>query len=393
MIKLLLFIRLLSFNLHALNRDQGSPQFQEPVPVNADISIPSVDINEGQNLDAVLREDGISISKEKILAPQDVFLQKDLPLTPVSHPKESSPASLRSEDENTGKPQTFQVGGENGRSQIHSKAWGKLKYFASKFLKRGLGQKSFSSLWDGDAFKGERDGQLGSLLARGPPAIIEVRNAGEVAQAIPNTNAALEHFREQLMEAFWNGEIHSIKVYHYPGGQGGDIITVDVSHSPTLVEILPDLLPHERRLLESLLKSGVSQLQVVLIEGGVREQSTPDLVLDGKMAEMKSVHSMSSFPLFLNKANSQIYKHAERHGLGLGTVVINLTDDERVPVLEILKAIESWREIPEGDKVASPYQGKHPNVKHPLAVERIEVFARQEHRVFVRGADGNFRVL
>ncbi len=393
MIKLILLIRLLSFNSHALNRDQTFSQSQEPVLVNINVPIPSIDANEGQNLDAVLEEDGVSISKEKIRAPQEVLLQKDLPPTSAPQMDENPPASLGLGDERAVKPQTPLVGQEGNRSHIHSKAWGRLKSFASKFLKRGIRQQSFSSLWDGDGFKGERDGQLGSLLSRGPPAVIEVHNAGEVSAAIPNTNAALEHFREQLMEAFWNGKIHSIKVYHYPGGQGGDIITVDVSHSPALVEILPDLLPHERRLLESLLKSGVNQLQVVLIEGGVREQSTPDLVLDGKMAEMKSVHSMSSFPLFLNKANSQIYKHGERHGLGLGTVVINLTDDERVPVSEILKAIQAWREIPEGSKVASPYQGKHPNVKHPLAVERIEVFARQEHRTFVLRTDGNFRVL
>ncbi len=392
MIKLILLIRLLSFNLHALNRDEASSQFQEPVPVNINVSIPALDVNQGQDLNAALQEDDTAISKEKILAPEEVFPQKDLPLALSAQPAENLPASLGAISGNEGKPQALQSGQEEGRAQIHSKAWKRLKSFASKFLKRGIRQES-SSLWDGDSFKGEREGQSGSLLARGPPTVIEVHNAGEVAQAIPNNNAALEHFREQLMEAFWNGKIHSIKVYRYPGGNGGEIITVDVSHSPALVEILPDLLPHERRLLESLLKSGASQLQVVLIEGGVREQSTPDLVLDGRMAEMKSVHSLSSFPLFLNKANSQIYKHAERHGLGLGTVVINLTDEERVPVLEILKAIQSWREIPEGDKVASPYQGKHPNVKHPLAVDRIEVFARQEHRVFVRGTDGNFRVL
>ncbi len=286
----------------------------------------------------------------------------------------------------------YQAGEQNGHFQLHSKTLLSLKTFAAENDLSPDSRQMSSSLWDGEGFKGD-DGKSASILSRGPPTVIHVQNAGEVARAIPNTNAALEHFREQLMEAFWNGKIKSLKVYHYPGGKGGDIITVDVSHSPALVEILPDLLPHERVLLESLLKSGVSQLQVVLIEGGVREQSTPDLVLDGRMAEMKTVHSFAGFSLFLNKANSQIYKHAQRHGLGWGTAVLHLRDNETVPVEDVLEAIRWWQAIPVGDKIASPYRDKSPIEKYPLALDRIEVFARHDHKVFIKKADGTFGVL
>ncbi len=393
MIKLLLLLRLVSLSSHALDRAEDASQPQTLAPINVNISIPSVN-NEDQNLNsAVLEQDAVLSPRQEILSSEDVLLQKNPILAPVKsvglldHFK-----PLAAENFTAPRIWSYSSGQQNQYSQIHSKTLLRLKYFAKKLLNNGSLQ-GFSSAWDGAGFSGGNDGKNRSLLARGPPTIIHVQNAGEVARAIPNTNAALEHFREQLAVAFGNGKIQSLKVYHYPGGNGGDIITVDVSHSPALVEILPDLLPHERVLLESLLKSGVNQLQVVLIEGGVREQSTPDLVLDGRMAEMKTVHSLKGFPLFLNKANSQIYKHAERHGLGWGTAVLNLTDHETVPVEEILDAIHWWQSIPVGDKIDSPYRDKSPIAKYPLALDRIEVFARQDHKVFVKKADGTFEVL
>ncbi len=391
MIKLIVFLRLLSLNSHAVNRAENSPQFQQSLPVNINVSIPSAN-EEGLNLNnTLLQKDEISTSKIEDIPGQDILLQKNPVLIPAEQTEGLEQSQLASGNLTTPRVWAYQSGQQNQHSKIHSKTFLSLKSLASKFLSRNLRQTS-SSLWDGESFKGD-DGKSASLLSRGPPNIIEVQNAGEVSRAIPNSNAALEHFREQLMGAFWNGKIKSLRVYHYPGGKGGDIITVDVSHSPALVEILPDLLPHERVLLESLLKSGVNQLQVVLIEGGVREQSTPDLVLDGRMAEMKTVHSLSGFPLFLNKANSQIYKHAERHGLGWGTAVLNLTDHETVPVAEVLDAIHWWQAIPAGDKIASPYRDKSPIAKYPLALDRIEVFSRHDHKVFVKKADGTFEVL
>ena len=111
------------------------------------------------------------------------------------------------------------------------------------------------------------------------------------------------------------------------------------------------------------------------------------------MAEMKTVHSAAEFPLFLNKANSQIYKHAQRHGLGWGTAVLHLTDQDTVPVADILEAMRWWQGVPVGDKISSPYWKKSPIEKYPLALDRIEVFARHDHKVFIKKADGTFGVL
>ncbi len=396
MIKLIILLRLLSFNSHALSRVESSSQVQEPLPVNINVPIPSVS-NEDQYTNDTVPEPGvISTSKQEAILNEDALSQESRVLAPIK-PAGSAEILDNSQPLETQKliaPQSeaYQSGKQDENSQVHSKTLLSLKTFAAEKDLSPDSRQMSSSLWDGEGFKGD-DGKSASILSRGPPTVIHVQNAGEVARAIPNTNAALEHFREQLMEAFWNGKIKSLKVYHYPGGKGGDIITVDVSHSPALVEILPDLLPHERVLLESLLKSGVSQLQVVLIEGGVREQSTPDLVLDGRMAEMKTVHSFAGFSLFLNKANSQIYKHAQRHGLGWGTAVLHLRDNETVPVEDVLEAIRWWQAIPVGDKIASPYRDKSPIEKYPLALDRIEVFARHDHKVFIKKADGTFGVL
>jgi len=276
------------------------------------------------------------------------------------------------------------IGPKEETTDIRLAVLSELKRFAVQAVQPNANEPPQSD-WDARV-SGPDDGAKpvlrgGSLLARGPPEITVVKNAADVQRAIPDTSH-LRQFREQLQEKFWRKEIESVRVYSYLGATGGRITTVDVSHAPALVEILPRLYPHERRLIEKLIASGARQIQVALIEGDIVSESTPDLVLDGRMAEMKSILSSqieSALPGVIRHANAQIYKHARRHGLGFGTAVIDLTQEDYVPVDVVLGLIRNWRTIAEREEV-------------PSAIDKIEVFSRHDYKFFTRKADGSFEL-
>lgn len=411
MIVLLIVLQMLSVRGWSAEQVFEALHSQLPSPIGADFSVPSIGetgLNLAPQFDIQSQKQEAFLSAEDALLKNDPLLGQDRAAR-IATPVSLTPASGQSQLP-TGRVRAVESRSKQKNSFIKVNSFSELKQIVSS-AGNAHGVQSAQVQWDGAtaARKNvERASERTPLTARGPPEITVVHNAAEVDRAIPDT-PTLRQFREQLKEKFWRKELRSIRVYSYLGATGGRITTVDVSHSPSLVEILPGLRHQEKKLIETLIASGAKQVQVILIEGESESKTTPDLILNGRMAEMKSVSFaladiIHDLPLFLNKANSQLYEYAERHGFDDGTVVMDMSDEDYgvddVPVGDVLLSIATWEKIPVGEEVPSPYppskrrSGKlrkaHPVIRRPIAVDRIEIFARHDHKVFTRRADGSF---
>ncbi len=382
----LILLQLVSFHSWAAELAVKASEYQAPQPISANSSISSLRLDPQMDGGAgILSEEDVLLTNDPLLGPAQNDATQDLSQLGANSLRAVSNAS----------PLGVQgIQAKKGRPVIRLNSFAELKRFAVQAVAHPHGQDPAQSEWDtkvsAPTSGAETEPMAGPLFARGPPKITIVRNAAEVGRAIPGTNNFLKHFREELAEKFWRGEIKSLRVYTYTDARGGQIMAVDVSHSPALVEMLPQLHSHEKRLIERLIASGARQVQMALIDGNKHtELATPDLILEGRMAEMKTIH-LENFTFFLNKANAQLYAHALRHGLGVGTAVIDLTAENEVPVDAVLRLINGWAKIPVGTQIPSPYSISHPERRAPESLDKIEIFARNDHKVFVRNANGSF---
>ncbi len=213
--------------------------------------------------------------------------------------------------------------------------------------------------------------------------IHDVHTAEDVRAAIPL--GYQQDVNRELVERLMNTveQMAPYRVYDYRDRQGGHFIAIDLSGNPGLADLLPEQGSHEIRTIKKIQLWNVD-LQVVLRETG----KTPDLIVGGTVTELKSSSGLATLSLLLNKANSQVYEHARRHGLGPGAVIIDL-NDASLPPERILAEIEDWRRLPEGTNIpGSPRQAWQPKV--PVALARIYVFQGPFLLEFVRQASGAY---
>ncbi len=406
MIKLIVLLRLLSFHSLAADRAADVPQFepQAPVSIEANFSVPAININkEGATpfFQPALPEN----QREEVLSSEDVLFKND-PLLgrALDDPAKNSPAArknhsgaaLRASNKESAIPfaDIQSAKADKNSSLNHSPAFNELMRFLPAAAQSG-DQNSPQSQWDGgvpafglespEAFLGH------GLTARGPPVIATVHGPKDIQAAILN-GSYRGKFLALAQTPLWNEKIHSMDVYSYAPEKGDPIVAVDVSHSPDLLDHMPKIEPHEKDLIGKIIKRGARQVQVILItEEG---KKTPDLIVDGEIVEMKSLINfpLETLPFFINKANSQIYEYAARHGLGTGTIAVDLTREmehpvSRVPVSEVLDLINHWSDASLGStfKLRGPFETKEPDM-----VNRIIVFAPEDVQVFTRGSDGKF---
>lgn len=212
----------------------------------------------------------------------------------------------------------------------------------------------------------------------------EVRDAADVYRLIPDGINSHE-LRERLVENV--ATMAPYTIYTYRDAKARKFTAIDLSKNPALVDVLPEQQSHEVKLIKKI-QVWNKDLQVLIREDG----KTPDLVVGGVVTELKSlIGDKVDFTYLLNKANSQVHEHAERHGLGNGAVVIDLTKQTKVPAAKILSEIETWRAMPVGYKIPGFYTG--PRVKkQQIALDKVYVFAGSDLKMFVRAKDGAFRL-
>jgi len=233
-----------------------------------------------------------------------------------------------------------------------------------------------------------------------PPGILsvsvdEVRALEDVERLIPSwTKNDPNDPKLKLKGAVQRMAPYHVQTYH--DAYGGFFVAIDLSRNPDLVHVLPEQESHEVKLIKKI-QLWTKDLQVVVREEG----KTPDLVLAGRVTELKSLMGKEVDLTFLvNKANNQVLEHALRHGLGPGAAAVDLTEESQVPVAEILSSLDAWQALPDGSALpkydpsqrvkGKVYKGFF--VKQRVYLEKIFVFAGLELKVFVRQADGTFRV-
>jgi hypothetical protein len=112
-----------------------------------------------------------------------------------------------------------------------------------------------------------------------------------------------------------------------------------------------------------------SDLKVIVREAA----ATPDLVVNGVVTELKSVHrGMIDHQLL--RANTQLISHAKRHGLGLGAVVLDVVGKPLTSAQIEEKIAQVVREEPS------------------VGFSRVYVFHKKDLKTYAPGADGAFRL-
>ena len=194
-----------------------------------------------------------------------------------------------------------------------------------------------------------------------------VRTERDVVRLIPsgaNSNSLIAKLRLDV------GRMAPYRVFTYHDARGGRFTGIDLSQKPELIENFPEQHSHEIKLVKKI-QLWNKDLQLVVREDGV----TPDLVLGGVVTELKSlIGKQITLTKLIDKANNQVREHAKRHGLGHGSVVVDLAELKQVPVDRVLADLEKWR-AGTGDVV----------------LDKIFVFAGAELKLFARGPDGSYR--
>jgi hypothetical protein len=209
-------------------------------------------------------------------------------------------------------------------------------------------------------------------------AVDIVRTAADVDRLLPQAwQSHNPYVREYLQEL--NGDLKRdvakmapYQVYTYYDFHGGRTTGIDVSAHPAIVDLIPDIRPHEIRLIKKLMLVD-SDIRVLVREDG----KTPDLVIGDKLVEMKSF-SGDNLPLeaLVDKANGQVSEHARHHGLGRGALALDLVREERVPVSRVQDVLNSWQSEAHG----------------PVVLDQVFVFGQKDMRIFVRQEDGTYQV-
>ncbi len=158
-----------------------------------------------------------------------------------------------------------------------------------------------------------------------------------------------------------------IRIREYSDSLGGSFVGLDLQGEPYWLEHIPQLDPHERVIIRKLLRL-TPDVQVVVREEG----KTPDLIVNGRVTELKTIKDSSDFDRLVSKANSQVTEFSNRHALAGGDLAIDFADEARVPAAT-LDRLKAW----------AAQEG-------PVNIARIMAFSREDLQVFSRTADGSF---
>lgn len=250
-----------------------------------------------------------------------------------------------------------------------------LERLAERLAKPKADQASFSErFFDNGAPRGPPSGEQSSGRARKlPEGVVSV----DVDEAVtPEDIDALipagqnsDELKDQLKRKV--ARLGPIPIHTFHDAVGGIFTGIDLSQKPSLVDHIPELQPHEKVLIKKL-QLVTKDIQVLVREDG----KTPDLVMGGRVTELKSLIGREvSLEFLVNKANKQVVEHSKRHRLGHGDAALDLTEDETVPVDEVLTMLNAW-------------QARTANV----SLDRIWVFSKTDSRLIERGSDGLYRV-
>lgn len=200
-------------------------------------------------------------------------------------------------------------------------------------------------------------------------AVDTVRTAADVERLIPEGMNSKMLKRELKAKV---AEMAPYQVYTYYDRKGGSFTGIDISARPELVDQIPELQEHEIRLIKKL-QLARSDIRVVVREDG----KTPDLVIGDQMVEIKSsVGKTQPLEMLITKANRQVREHALRHGMGKGAMALDMTREESVPVARLQGMLDSWQA----------------NSQEEIVLEQVIVFGGSDMKVFVRQADGTYRI-
>ncbi|MDX6770329.1 MAG: TIGR00730 family Rossman fold protein [Elusimicrobiota bacterium] len=247
-----------------------------------------------------------------------------------------------------------------------------IKDFAAHIL-AGRGQEAADRIYSGARAREEApgvvapDGRPSIPVGVREVEVHSVRGPPDIARWIPsgsNSDGLREALRASLQRML------PFDIFVYRDALGGSFAAVDLSKNPANADRHPELAPHESAAIKKI-QLWTKDLQVLVREEG----KTPDLVVGGVVTELKSFHPQGDLLTTLTAANEQVSKHAQRHGLGLGAVVVDMMHRDAVPV-ELVRA-----------KLA-----EFTAQTRSVAVARVYVFAGSELKAFSRGADGVFRL-
>ena len=209
-----------------------------------------------------------------------------------------------------------------------------------------------------------------SFSPRLPPgvrsiAVHSVRTERDVDKFIPagsNSNELIRHLKLNVKE------MAPYSIYAYTDAFGQEFSAIDISAKPELIEIVPDLFDHERRLIMKIQRRN-SDVQLLVCEKG----KTPDLIVGGLVVELKSTKNMDHFRHLVEKANIQVLEHGQRHGLGHGAVAVDFWGYDQVPVSQTMASLDDFRRGAEA-----------------VVLDKIFVFAGRDLKVFVRQPDDSY---
>jgi uncharacterized protein (TIGR00730 family) len=170
----------------------------------------------------------------------------------------------------------------------------------------------------------------------------------------------------------WRSEFPAAVSAHAPGKPGAvagmnGVAARRVPADPS-VGTVPEFAQHE---IDTIRKIQVYAKDLSLL---VRESAaTPDLLVDGVVTELKTVHK-GKLERQLVHANGQLLSHAKRHALGLGAVVLDVIGEPLTTA-----DIEA--------QIASALR-----VEDTIGFDRVYVFQGDALQTFTRDAQGAFKL-
>ncbi|HXT01185.1 MAG TPA: TIGR00730 family Rossman fold protein [Elusimicrobiota bacterium] len=204
-----------------------------------------------------------------------------------------------------------------------------------------------------------------AAISADSPAALDRAPPAKAAPLVLHSLQDLRYLTDQdggasAARAVFDGELATGKPAAVPGMAGVAVRSVDAG--------LGEFQAHEIATIRKI-QVFTPDLQVLVREQG----ATPDLIVNGVVTELKSVHR-GVLDKQLSHANHQLVSHAKRHGLGLGAVVLDVIGPELAT-----EQIEG--------KIAEVVRGEK-----EIGFSRVYVFHGDEVKTFAPAADGDFRL-
>jgi uncharacterized protein (TIGR00730 family) len=207
-----------------------------------------------------------------------------------------------------------------------------------------------------------------------PSAALTAANPAALDRAPPSAKA------EPLV-------LHSLQDLHFFTDKDGGAAAAAAAFDGQLAMGKPAVLPGMPGVVVRSVRGGLGEFQAHEVatirkiqvftpdlKVLVREAAaTPDLIVNGVVTELKSVHK-GVLDKQLAHANHQLVAHARRHGLGLGAVV-----------LDVIGRPLTVRQVEE--KIAQTVREES-----PIGFARVYVFHGSEVKTYAPAADGAFRL-